>query len=244
MHYLIQNEVIKDLEIAEGFKLIDLDDVKKNMYYISEDGKIYSTFLNDFLKPRHDKNEYLELGLSTGQSKQRKLWKVHQLVAKVYLGNPPEYMKDPTVDHINGNIFDNNYRNLRWMERGINSSIRRNKGVGEQNHEAKLTEEQVIEICEVLIQNEKSLKEIADLYGVDKSTISNIKRKKSWRHLTKCYNFKVKKQKNKQESSIQREEIYVLLQKGTETKEIVKIGYPSSVVHRCKKKLEIMKGAV
>ena len=244
MYYLIQNEVIKDLEIAEGFKLIDLDDVKKNMYYISEDGKIYSTFLNDFLKPRHDKNEYLELGLSTGQSKQRKFWKVHQLVAKVYLGNPPEYMKDPTVDHINGNIFDNNYRNLRWMERGINSSIRRNKGVGEQNHEAKLTEEQVIEICEMLIQNKKSLKEIADLYGVEKSTISNIKRKKSWRHLTKCYNFKVKKQKNKQESSIQREEIYVLLQKGTETKEIVKIGYPSSVVYRCKKKLEIMKGAV
>ena len=178
MRYLIQNEVIKDLEIAEGFKLIDLDDVKKNMYYISEDGKVYSTFLNDFLKPTKDKNEYLELGLSTRQSKQRKFWKVHQLVAKVYLGNPPEYMKDPTVDHINGNIFDNNYRNLRWMERGINSSIRRNKGVGEQNHEAKLTEEQVIEICEVLIQNEKSLKEIADLYGVDKSTISNIKRKK------------------------------------------------------------------
>ena len=29
MSYLIQNEVIKDLEIAEGFKLIDLDDVKK-----------------------------------------------------------------------------------------------------------------------------------------------------------------------------------------------------------------------
>ena len=96
----------------------------------------------------------------------------------------------------------------------------------------------------MLIQNEKSLKEIADLYGVDKSTISNIKRKKTWRHLTKCYNFKVKKQKNKQESSIQREEIYVLLQKGTEPKEIVKIGYPNWVVHRCKKKLEIMKGAV
>ena len=244
MRYLIQNEVIKDLEIAEGFKLIDLDDVKKNMYYISEDGKIYSTFLNDFLKPRHDKNEYLELGLSTGQSKKRKLWKVHQLVAKVYLGNPPEYMKDPTVDHINGNIFDNNYRNLRWMERGINSSIRHNKGVGEQNHEAKLTEEQVIEICEVLIQNEKSLKEIADLYGVDKSTISNIKRKKSWTHLTKCYNFNIKKQKNKQENLVQREEIYNLLKNGNQPKEIIKIGYPSSVVWRCKKKLEIAKEVV
>ena len=39
-----------------------------------------------------------------------------------------------------------------------------------------------------------------DLYGVEKSTISNIKRKKSWTHLTKCYNFTIKKQKNKQES--------------------------------------------
>ena len=71
-----------------------------------------------------------------------------------------------------------------------------------------------------------------------------LKGKKSWTHFTKCYNFKVKKQKNKQESSIQREEIYVLLQKGTETKEIVKIGYPSSVVWRCKKKLEIAKEVV
>ena len=232
------------MEIAEDFKLIDINDVKKDMYYISEDGEIYSTFLNDFLKPRCDKDGYLELGLSTGRPKQRKIWKIHQLVAKVYLGNPPEYMKDPTVDHINGKITDNNYRNLRWMERGINSSIRRNKGIGEQNHEAILTEKQVIEICELLIQNEKTLKEVADLYGVDASTISNIKRKKNWTHLTKCYNFKIKKQKNKQESLIQREEIYNLLQKGIQATDIIKIGYPNSVVWRCKKKLETMKEVV
>ena len=61
MRYLIQNEVIKDLEIAEDFKLIDLDDVKKNMYYISEDGKIYSTFLNDFLNPKHDKKRIFRI---------------------------------------------------------------------------------------------------------------------------------------------------------------------------------------
>ena len=62
MSYLIQNEVIKDLEIAEGFKLIDLDDVKKNMYYISEDGKIYSTFLNDFLIQREEIYNLLKNG--------------------------------------------------------------------------------------------------------------------------------------------------------------------------------------
>ena len=74
--------MIKDLEIAEGFKLIDLDDVKKNMYYISEDGEIYSTFLNDFLKPRCDKDGYLELGLSTGRPKQRKIWKNFRKISK------------------------------------------------------------------------------------------------------------------------------------------------------------------
>ena len=96
----------------------------------------------------------------------------------------------------------------------------------------------------MLIQNEKSLKEIADLYGVDKSTISNIKRKKSWTHLTKCYNFTIKKQKNKQESLVQREEIYNLLKNGNQPKEIIKIGYPSSIVWRYKKKLEIVKEVI
>lgn len=223
------------MEIAEGFKLINLENVKKDMYYISEDGKIYSIFLKDYLKARYDKDGYLELGLSTGKTKQRKLWKIHQLVAKMYIGNPPQYMKDPTIDHINGIITDNYYKNLRWMERGINSSIRKNKGVGEQNHEAKLTEKEVIEICELIIQDKKSLTEIAEVYKVNKSTISNIKRKKAWKYLTKCYNFKIKKQKNKKESLIQKEEIFTLLENGIPMKEIVKKGYPSSVVSRYNK---------
>ena len=71
-----------------------------------------------------------------------------------------------------------------------------------------------------------------------------IKRKKTWTHLTKCYDFNTKKQKNKQESLAQREEIYNLLKNGNQPKEIVKIGYPSSVVWRCKKKFEIVKDVV
>ena len=71
-----------------------------------------------------------------------------------------------------------------------------------------------------------------------------ILKKKSWTHLTKCYNFNIKKQKKKQESLVQREEIYNLLKNGNQPKEIVKIGYPSSVVWRCKKKLEIVKDVV
>lgn len=34
-----------------------------------------------------------------------------------------------------------------------------------------------------------TFKEIAKIYNVDKSTISNIKRKKSWKYISKRYNF-------------------------------------------------------
>ena len=220
------------MEIAEDFRLIDLWNIKKDAYYISPDGKIFSVYSNNIMKHKLDKDGYYELSLYTRESGNKKFWKVHQLVAKIYLGEPPEYIKDPTVDHIDGDRLNNHYTNLRWMERAVNSSIRKNKGVGETNHEAILNEKQVIEICEMLIQNFKTLQEIADLYNVHKTTISNIKRKKSWRYLTKEYNFKKKKQKNKEESIKQKEEILKLLETGTSAKDIVKSGYPKAVVYR------------
>ena len=221
------------MEIAEDFKLIELHNVKENAYYISTKGEVFSVYLNDIMRHKEDKDGYYELSLCTREKNKRNIWKVHRLVAKVYLGEPPEYMKDPTVDHIDGDKTNNDYVNLRWVERDVNSSIRKNKGIGESNHEAILNEKQVIEICELLIQNTKTFKEIADMYSVDKSTISNIKRKKTWKHLTKAYAFEIKKQKNKNESIKQREEIFELLNSGTPRKDIVKMGYPSTVVYRC-----------
>jgi predicted XRE-type DNA-binding protein len=98
-------------------------------------------------------------------------------------------MKDPTVDHIDGNITNNHYKNLRWLERGENSSCRVNKGQGELNHEAVLTEQQVHKICKLLQEGNMSLHQIGQLFGVSKSTISNIKRKKNWTHIVNQYNF-------------------------------------------------------
>jgi len=50
------------------------------------------------------------------------------LVAIFFIGPPPVDLKDPTVNHIDGNITNNHFTNLEWMERGKNSSIRLNKG--------------------------------------------------------------------------------------------------------------------
>ena len=98
-------------------------------------------------------------------------------------------MKDPTINHIDGNILNNHYSNLEWIERSTNSSIRKNKGQGENNHEAKLTAADVQKICELLINSNLTIKEISDIYKVHKSTIHKIKKKETWKTITSLYNF-------------------------------------------------------
>lgn len=54
---------------------------------------------------------------------------------------------------------------------------------GEKSNTARLTEKQVLEIINLINQKNLKLKEIAKIYGVHDSTISNIKSGKSWNHL-------------------------------------------------------------
>ena len=159
----------------------------KPLYLIDEYGNVYSKYKKGYLKPKKDKDGYLSLSL-VGIDKTVYV-RVATLVAYNFIGKPPKNMKDPTIDHIDNNIVNNYFKNLRWMERGMNSSIRVNKGVGEKNSEARLTNQNVIEICELLVEDKLTLKEIGEKYNVSKYTISNIKRKVSWRHITNNYIF-------------------------------------------------------
>ena len=159
----------------------------KPLYLIDEYGNVYSKYKKGYLKPKKDKDGYLSLSLA-GIDKTVYV-RVATLVAYNFIGKPPKNMKDPTIDHIDNNIVNNYFKNLRWMERGMNSSIRVNKGVGEKNSEARLTNQNVIEICELLVEDKLTLKEIGEKYNVSKYTINNIKRKVSWRHITNNYIF-------------------------------------------------------
>lgn len=54
---------------------------------------------------------------------------------------------------------------------------------GSGNGRAKLTEQQVREIIDLLIEGDLSSIEIAERYGVSQPSIINIKSNKTWRHI-------------------------------------------------------------
>lgn len=134
-------------------------DIKNNMYFINEYGEIYSSYVNRKLKPSYDKDGYLRISLSCNDGKRRE-FRLATLVLVTFVGLPPKDMIDPTVNHIDSNILNNHYSNLEWMERGENSSIRIKKGTGIENHEAILTDKEVIQICNLLLNTELSYTDI------------------------------------------------------------------------------------
>ena len=169
-------------------KLIKHNNIKPLSYLIYNDGRVYSLLSHRFLTLKPDKDGYLTVNLRTANNTQYK-YRVATIVIFHFVGCPPKGMVDATVNHKDGNCKNNYFKNLQWLERGKNSSRRKNKGVGSQNHEAILNETQVAEICSLLMDASLSLQQIANKYNVRKSTISNIKRKKNWTNVSARYDF-------------------------------------------------------
>jgi len=168
---------------------LNIEGVKKDLYLIDENGQIYSNFKKGYLIPKKDKDGYLSISLQKAEGgRDNKIYKrIASLTLYSFKGPPPLYIKDPTVNHIDGNIENNHISNLEWMERSTNSSIRKNKGQGSKNSQAKLNEEQVYEILKLLSKNKYTYKEIGDIYNVSKSAISNISRGKNWKEIIAKY---------------------------------------------------------
>lgn len=121
------------------------------------------------LSPYIDKDGYVCVSIrinckSVGQ-------KIHRLVAIAYLENPNHYEQ---VNHKDGNKQNNHYTNLEWVSNIDNQRHAWQTGL----KEIKLSINQVKEIRELL--KIKNNTEIAEIYNVDPSTISNIKTGRTW----------------------------------------------------------------
>lgn len=169
----------------DGYKQLSVCNILDGFYFINEYGEIISNKSGKKLHPKIDRDGYLCVALCTnevtrGKEHKRKMFRIAGLVLREFKGDPPAAMVDPTVDHADGMKKNNHVSNLRWMERSTNSAIRKNQPIGEKNGAAILTEKEVSEIKWLLENTTLSLRLIGERYGVHKSTISNIKRKKCW----------------------------------------------------------------
>ena len=117
-------------------------------YHVSKTGNVYSSYVrgsrgklsNDFTPLRPKKRpKYYSVSLYR-DGKSIKIF-VHRLVAMVYLSNPKNL---PVVMHLDNNIYNNHYKNLKWgtQKENVHQSIRDGNNlisvVGKDNIHRKL----------------------------------------------------------------------------------------------------------
>lgn len=159
-------------------------------YYVQDDGKIFSERTNKILSVQLDKDGYEKVQMMSTDGKRHR-YSVHRLVLENF--NPIENMNEFQVNHIDGNKRNNNLSNLEWATCSENLIHAHKIGLKNQsvehNNASKLTEEQVKEIINMLLEHKYTYGQIAEKFGVSDEAIGGIKRKERWKYLTENIDF-------------------------------------------------------
>lgn len=132
-------------------------------------------------KVHEDDNGYYTITLSDDTV--NKSYKVHQVVAKVFIPNPEE---KPCINHKDSDRGNNHVDNLEWctyqenMDHAIkNGRIKR----GEKAGRSKLTRNQVLQIRSIYENGWFDKDQIAEAYNMNSEYIMKIIRNQAWKHI-------------------------------------------------------------
>lgn len=162
-------------------------DGKETDYYVLDSGEVYSTKHNKFkkIKPQKQKHGYMLVHLHVNNKSVYK-W-LHRMVAETFIPNPEN---KPEVNHKDGDKENNDVSNLEWntskenIDHAFENELRK---CGEDSSHAKITNDDARKICELLVENKKTMNEIAKEVGCSVTTVFNIKKKKNWLDVSKDY---------------------------------------------------------
>ena len=185
-----ETEVKKDTEFEIWKDITGYEGI----YQVSNFGRIKS--LGRFLKRGESKifvDEFIMSGGSTPigyktvnltKNKVRKAFSVHRLVAEAFIPNPEG---KPEVNHIDGDKLNNNYANLEWCTRRENLQHAYDTGLvnqqGSDSVNAKLSDDEVLEIRELYKTGRYTYDCLAEEYQVGASTIGRVVRKEVYQNV-------------------------------------------------------------
>lgn len=151
------------------------------LYACSPSGTIKNIKRDKVLRPTKDKNGYKKVLLC--KNGYHKNIAVHRVVALTFLDNPNNL---PQVNHIDGNKINNNVSNLEWCSNYDNMQHAIKKGLVkvkyENNPNAKLKKEDVLNIREWFASGRYTKDELAKTFGVSTTLIRYIIQEKIWRY--------------------------------------------------------------
>ena len=179
---------------GEIFKIININGIIYSNYEVSNLGNVLHNGI--LLKPNLQKSKLKSgnkkskgyLLISLFNNGVRKTYRVHRLVATMFVENP-NILEYDQVDHLDGNTENNKAENLEWVSNAENNKRAIEKGFNKVKYRTVLDENKVIEICEKLMTKKYSITQLAEEYGVNRETIRSIKNKKSWKEISENYNF-------------------------------------------------------
>lgn len=200
-------------------------------YYICEQGFVYKRDK----KLKTNNLEYFDVNISYEDGTNKRQY-VHRLVAMLYIPNPEN---KPQVNHIDGNKRNNAVVNLEWVTVKENVQHAFKIGLiatGCNHHAAKLTEQEVHEICR-LLQEGWRVKDVSDKFSILRSTVSQIKTGKQFKYIGSQYVFPGRKRSLSTETV---KWICFMLGEGKRHKEILSlytgnnltIGMIDTILHR------------
>lgn len=155
-------------------------------YFVDSEGKVFS-------KNGKEKKAFVGdrgyVNVILWENNRPKTFLVHRLIAKAFIPNPEN---KPCVNHIDGNKTNNTLSNLEWVTYSENTlhaleTKLKIPELGENVHNAKITNEQAREICELMQAGYRDI-EICEKLDVRKNIVGNIRKGVSWVFISSNYN--------------------------------------------------------
>jgi hypothetical protein len=170
------NSSLENLQVVLPEVVSEWRKIGNSTYSASSCGAIRSDLTHQLIKGTPDSDGYLHVNISGVTSR------VNRLVAIAFLENPENL---PEVDHLDSDILNNAVINLEWVTTEENLRRARANGnslKGEGNGRAKLSTEDVLLIRASSAEG-LSAKNISEVYGMSKETISQIINRTLWSHI-------------------------------------------------------------